>query len=128
MWVELADLLIKSSRMVSSVLEKGDFFREAAGAIEKALDLDPECGSAMLLRGHQRMMAAYGAGDDPDDGERLVRKALEAGLNTSEEANAWFLLGMARRTEGQEGKAKECFAEALKLDPACMPAMMAAQS
>ena len=71
---------------------------------------------------------ANGAGDEPDKGEAQVQKALEAGLGSTEEAMAWFLLGMARRMEGIEPEAKKRFARALRIDPACMPAMMASQS
>ena len=41
-WTAYASLLTQTSRVVSSVLEKGDFFAEAKKAIDTALELDPD--------------------------------------------------------------------------------------
>ncbi|MBI2194206.1 MAG: MBL fold metallo-hydrolase [Planctomycetes bacterium] len=114
--VALADTLMRVSRVVASVLEKGDFFHEAQEAARQALELDSAFGPAHLFQGQFQVMMAYRNGDDPAPGVASIRKAIECGLDIRGQAQAHFFLGMAERTLGREREAKAFFHQALSLD------------
>lgn len=124
-WVELAELLYRSSRIISSILEKGDFFSEAKDAIRKALELDPTYTPALLLIGQSHITTAYRNGDDPTLGLRYIRRALDLNLTNMQHAQANFCVGLAHRTNGDETQAKAFFAKAVAADPKFMPAQLA---
>lgn len=124
-WTAYADILTKASRVVSSVLEKGDFFFEAEIALKTALELDPHYAPAHLLRGFNHLNAAYRNGHDTKPGLESVQKALADGLQGTQLAQAHFSIGLAHRIDGDETSAHEAFAKALAADPAYMPALLA---
>ena len=124
-WTEYANLLIQASRTVSSVLEKGDFFFEAKKALNTALELDPDYAPAHLLRGSNYILSAYRNGDDPTPGMDSIYKALVNGIQGTQLAQAYFSIGLAHRTNGDETLAREAFAQAIAVDPSFIPAQFA---
>ncbi len=124
-WTEYANLLTNASRTVSSVLEKGDFFYEAKNALNIALELKTDYAPAHLLRGYTQILAAYRNGDDPKPGIDSIYKALVSGLNGTQLAQAYFAIGLAHRTNGDEPLAHQAFEQALAADPRYMPAQFA---
>ncbi len=124
-WTEYANLLTMASRTVSSVLEKGDFFHEAKIALNTAIELDPDYAPAHLLRGYNHILSAFRNGDDPAPGLESIYKALVSGLNGTQLAQAYFSIGLAHRTNGDEKNAKAAFAQAIEVDHGFMPAQFA---
>lgn len=124
-WTEYADTLINASRTVSSVLEKGDFFCEAKNAMKIALKLDPEHAPAHLLYGYNHILSSFRNGDDPNSGLESIYKALVTGLKGTKLAQAFFSIGLAHRTNGNETLAREAFQQAIDTDPGFMPAQFA---
>ena len=124
-WTELASTLNQESRIVSSVLEKGDFFSQARIAIQTALELDPEYAPALLLLGQTLITVAYRNGDDPAPGLAYIHRALNLPLTDTQLAQAYFSIGLANRTNGAEAEAKAALAKAIKADPKFMPAQLA---
>ena len=124
-WTEYASLLTQTSRTVSSVLEKGDFFSEAKNALRTALELDPDYAPAHLLRGSNYILSAYRNGDDPTPGMESIYKALVCGIEGTELAQAYFSIGLAHRTNSDETLAREAFAQAIAVDPSFIPAQFA---
>ena len=124
-WTEYASLLTQTSRTVSSVLEKGDFFFEAKNALNTALELDPDYAPAHLLRGSNYILSSYRNGDDPTQGMESIYKALVSGIEGTQLAQAYFSIGLAHRTNGDETLAREAFAQAIAVDPSFMPAQFA---
>ena len=124
-WTELAKTLNQESRVVSSVLEKGDFFAEARIAIQTALELDPDFTPALLLLGQTLITVAYRNGDDPGQGLTHINRAMNLPLTDTEVAQAYFSIGLANRTNGAETEAKAALAKAIKADPKFMPAQLA---
>lgn len=124
-WTAYAGLLIRASRTVSSVLEKGDFFAEAKQALDTALELHADYAPAHLLRGQSEILAAYRNGDAPDDGLASIHKAMSLGIQCTQLAQAYFSIGMAHRTNGKEAAAKAAFAKAIAADARFMPAQLA---
>jgi cyclase len=124
-WVAFGRMLMDGSRVVPSVLEKGDFFVEAKAAWEKAQDLRPDFGPGHLLEAQMLVFTAYRNGDDPEPGEAKVRRALELGLSRGDEGRAHFLLGLVARTRGDEVRAVDSFKGALERDPGFFPARLA---
>jgi glyoxylase-like metal-dependent hydrolase (beta-lactamase superfamily II) len=132
-WVLLADLLVRSSRQVASVLEKGDFFVEAQQALRHALTLAPEDIDAHVALGRFIVMRAYRNGDDPAEGMMHVQRVIDAigttvqGPQRAALAQAHFYMGMAYRTHGDESRARACFQAALSVLPGFEPALLAQQ-
>lgn len=124
-WTAYADLLTQASRTVSSVLEKGDFFFEAKNALNMALELDPDHAPAHLLRGYNHILSAYRNGDDTKQGTESIYKALVSGLHGTQLAQAYFAIGLAHRTNGDETNAREAFTQAIAVDPTYIPAQFA---
>ncbi|MCG9130448.1 MBL fold metallo-hydrolase [Candidatus Poribacteria bacterium] len=124
-WTEYANLLTQASRTVSSVLEKGDFFVEAKKALNLALELDPDYAPAHLLRGYSHILSAYRNGDETKTGLAAIYKALVGGLHGTQLAQAYFSIGLAHRTEGDETLAREAFEKAINADARFMPAQLA---
>lgn len=124
-WTEYANLLTQTSRTVSSVLEKGDFFFEAKNALNAALELDPDYAPAHLLRGSNYILSSYRNGDDPTPGMESIYKALVSGIEGTQLAQAYFSIGLAHRTNGDETLAREAFEQAINVDPSFMPAQFA---
>ena len=124
-WTAYANLLTQASRTVSSVLEKGDFFAEAKNAINTALEVDPDYAPAHLLRGYNHILSAYRNGDETKQGLESIYKALVSGLHGTQLAQAYFSIGLAHRTNGDETLAREAFAKAITADPQFMPAQLA---
>jgi len=124
-WVELAEILYRSSRNISSILEKGDFFAEAKNAIGRALELNPAYAPALLLIGQSLITTAHRNGDDPTPGLRYIRRALDLNLTGTQHAQAFFCVGLAHRTDGDETRAKAFFAKAIAADAKFMPAQLA---
>ncbi len=124
-WTELASTLNQESRIVSSVLEKGDFFSQARIAIQTALELDPEYAPALLLLGQTLITVAYRNGDDPAPGLAYIHRALNLPLTDTQLAQAYFSIGLANRTNGAEAEAKAALAKAIKANPKFMPAQLA---
>ena len=124
-WTAYADLLTQTSRTVSSVLEKGDFFAEAKKALNTALELDPDYAPAHLLRGYNHILSAYRNGDETKTGLASIYKALVNGLHGTQLAQAYFSIGLAHRTNGDEALAREAFAKAIAADARFMPAQLA---
>ncbi len=124
-WTEYANLLTQTSRTVSSVLEKGDFFFEAKKALNTALELDPDYAPAHLLRGANHILSAYRNGDDPTPGMESIYKALVSGITGPQLAQAYFSIGLAHRTNDDETLAREAFTQAIAVDPSFMPAQFA---
>ena len=124
-WTAYANLLTQASRTVSSVLEKGDFFFEAKNALNTALEIDPEYAPAHLLLGSNYIFSAFRNGDDPTHGMDSIYKALVCGIEGTELAHAYFSIGLAHRTNGDEQLAGEAFAQAIAVDPSFMPAQLA---
>jgi tetratricopeptide (TPR) repeat protein len=130
-----AEGLIEASRAEASVLEKGDFFKEARAAWDKALLLYPNHIGSLLGKGRYGVMMAYRGGDDPRAGMELLRRAVAAihelpllNSNTRLQAEAEFYLGMGARRLHDEPAAHAQFRKALALDPAFMPAVLASQA
>ena len=121
----MASTLNQESRIVSSVLEKGDFFSQARIAIQTALELDPEYAPALLLLGQTLITVAYRNGDDPAPGLAYIHRALNLPLTDTQLAQAYFSIGLANRTNGAEAEAKAALAKAIKADPKFMPAQLA---
>lgn len=126
-WTALAAALNRSSRVVSSVLEKGDFFWEARNAIQTALELAPYDAPALLMMGQTLITIAYRNGDDPEHGLTYIRRAMDVSLTRTQLAQAHFCVGLAYRTNGDETQAKAAFAKAIAADPSFMPAQLANQ-
>ena len=132
-WVELAEGLIRGSRSVSSVLEKGDYFVEALGAMNQALELDPMHLGAHLSMGRFVIMRSYRNGDDPAEGMAHLQHVLDhlpaeaRGPQAAVAAQAHFYTGMGHRTRGDEEQARSCFQTALTYVPSFQPALMAQQ-
>jgi glyoxylase-like metal-dependent hydrolase (beta-lactamase superfamily II) len=132
-WVFLADLLIRSARLVASVLEKGDFFMEAQQALQHALELAPQHPQARLALGRFIVMRAYRNGDDPTPGMAYLQDVIDSmavppqGPNRALLAQAYFFLGMGYRTQGNEPSALTCFRTALTHVPHFEPAHLALQ-
>ena len=124
-WTEYANLLTQVSRTVSSVLEKGDFFAEAKKALNIVLELDPDYAPAHLLRGYNHILSAYRNGDETKTGLESIYKALVNGLHGIQLAQAYFCIGLAHRTNGDETLAREAFAKAIAADARFMPAQLA---
>ena len=124
-WTEYANLLTQTSRTVSSVLEKGDFFVEAKKALDTALELNPDYAPAYLLRGYNHILSAYRNGDETKTGLASIYKALVSGLHGTQLAQAYFSIGLAHRTNGDETLAREAFAKAIAADARFMPAQLA---
>ena len=124
-WTAYANLLTQASRTVSSVLEKGDFFSEAKRALDTALELDPDYAPAHLLRGYNHILSAYRNGDETKTGLAFIYKALVSGLHGTQLAQAYFSIGLAHRTNGDETLAREAFAKAIAADARFMPAQLA---
>jgi tetratricopeptide (TPR) repeat protein len=124
-WTAYANLLTQASRGVSSVLEKGDFFAEAKKAVDTALELDPDYALAHLLRGYNHVLSAYRNGDETKAGLESIYKALVIGIQGTELAQAYFSIGLAHRTNGDETLACEAFAKAIAADARYMPAQLA---
>ncbi|RKU16284.1 hypothetical protein C6503_12720 [Candidatus Poribacteria bacterium] len=124
-WTEYANLLTQASRTVSSVLEKGDFFAEAKKALDTALELDPDYAPAHLLRGYNHILSAYRNGDETKTGLASIYQALVSGLHGTQLAQAYFSIGLAHRTNGDETLAREAFAKAIAADARFMPAQLA---
>ena len=110
---------------MSSVLEKGDFFAEAKKAMNTALELDPDYAAAHLLYGYNHILSSFRNGDDPTAGVESIYKALVSGLEGTKLAQAYFSIGLAHRTNGNETLAREAFTQAVKTDPTFMPAQFA---
>ena len=124
-WTEYANLLTQASRTVSSVLEKGDYFFEAKKALNTALEIDADFAPAHLLLGSNYIFSAFRNGDDPTSGMESIYKALVGGIEGTELAQAYFSIGLAHRTNGNEKLAREAFAQAIAVDPSFMPAQFA---
>ena len=124
-WTAYADLLTQASRTVSSVLEKGDFFAEAKKALNTALELDPDYAPAHLLHGYNHILSAYRNGDETKTGLASIYQALVSGLHGTQLAQAYFSIGLAHRTNGDETLAREAFAKAIATDARFMPAQLA---
>ena len=124
-WTEYANLLTQASRTVSSVLEKGDFFAEAKKALNTALELDPDYAPAHLSLGYNHILSAYRNGDETKIGLASIYKALVSGLQGTQLAQAYFSIGLAHRTNGDETLAREAFAKAITADARFMPAQLA---
>ena len=124
-WTVYADLLTQASRTASSVLEKGDFFAEAKKALNTALELDPDYAPAHLLRGYNHILSAYRNGDETKTGLASIYQALVNGLHGTQLAQAYFSIGLAHRTNGDETLAREAFAKAIAADARFMPAQLA---
>ena len=127
-WTEYANLLTQASRTVSSVLEKGDFFAEGKRALNTALELDPDYAPAHLLRGYNHILSAYRNGDETKTGLEAIYKALVGGLHGTQLAQAYFSIGLAHRTDGNETLAREAFAKAINADARFMPAQLASMA
>ena len=132
-WVFLAELLVRGSRQVASVLEKGDFFVEAQQALHRALELDPQDSSAHLSLGRFEVMRAYRNGDDPASGMAHLQHVIDRvslppqGPARAQLAQAHFYTGMGHRTAGDEQRAAVCFNKALAYLPTFEPARLALQ-
>ncbi len=124
-WTEYANLLTQASRTVSSVLEKGDFFIEAKNALNNALEIDRDFAPAHLLLGSSYIFSAFRNGDDPSLGMESIYRALVSGIEGIQLAQAYFSIGLAHRTNGDEKLAREAFAQAIVVDPSFMPAQLA---
>ena len=124
-WTELARELNRESRVVSSVLEKGDFFSDSRIAVQTALELDPEYAPALLLLGQTLITIAYRNGDDPASGLTYIHRALNLPLTATQLAQAHFAIGLANRANGAETEAKAAFAKAIAADSKFMPAQLA---
>ena len=118
-------MLTQASRTVSSVLEKGDFFAEVERALDVALELNPDYAPAHLQRGYNRILSAYRNGDETETGLKSIYKALVGGLHGRQVAQAYFSIGLAHRTNGNETLAREAFANAIAADARFMPAQLA---
>ncbi len=133
-WVFLADLLVRGSRRVASVLEKGDFFIEAQQALQHALTLAPEDINAHVSLGRFMIMRSYRNGDDPAEGMAHLQRAVDAiggapapGPQRAMLAQAHFYIGMGHRTNGDESRALAGFQAALACLPGFEPALIAQQ-
>jgi glyoxylase-like metal-dependent hydrolase (beta-lactamase superfamily II) len=132
-WVLLADVLVRASRQVASVLEKGDFFVEAQQALHHALILAPEDVNAHVALGRFMIMRSYRNGDDPAEGMAHLRRAIDAIVTPAQGpqrallAQAHFYMGMGHRTNGDESRAHACFKAALAALPGFEPALLAQQ-
>ena len=124
-WTAYANMLTQASRTVSSVLEKGDFFAEVDRSLDVALELNPDYAPAHLQRGYNLILSAYRNGDEMETGLKSIYKALVRGLHGTQLAQAYFSIGLAHRTNGNETLAREAFANALAADTTFMPAQLA---
>ena len=122
-----ADGLIEGARSEPSVLEKGDFFREAAVYWDRALGISAAFVPALLSKGRFLTMMAYRSGDDPRNGMKLLNDVLRLKPGGRPKTEAEFYLGMGFRRLGDEPKARHQFEKAIQLDPSFMPAHLASQ-
>ena len=99
-------------------------FGEAVEVFQRLQQLIPEQSRPHYQIG--RTLAEGGI--ELDRGERELNIALSMGLATFDAANAHYHLGLIYRARGDETRAKESFARALKLDPTLEAAMAARQS
>jgi glyoxylase-like metal-dependent hydrolase (beta-lactamase superfamily II) len=133
-WVWLADLLVRGSHQVASVLEKGDFFVEAQQALQHALALAPADVNAHVAMGRFMIMRSYRNGDDPAEGMGHLQRAIDAivtpvqGPQRAMLAQAHFYMGLGHRTNGDEPRAHACFKAALVALPTFEPALLARQA
>jgi glyoxylase-like metal-dependent hydrolase (beta-lactamase superfamily II) len=135
-WVFLAELLVRGSRQVASVLEKGDFFFEAQAALQRALQVAPQDLSAHLALGRFDVMRAYRNGDDPTSGLAHLHQVIDhvdtppvaQGPSRALLAQAHFYIGMGQRTVGDERQAMASFQTALDYLPTFEPARLAQQA
>lgn len=121
-----AEALIEASRAEASVLEKGDYFSLARKLWDRVLRRDPDYLPAVLGKGRYLTMMAYRGGDDPTNGMRLLRQIIETRPGGRLQCEAEFYLGMGYRRLGDEARASEQFRRAAQMDPAFMPARLAA--
>jgi cyclase len=132
-WVFLAECLVRGTRSVVSVLEKGDFFSEARQALQRALELEPQYIPAHLALGSFLVMTAYRNGGTPTSGMRHLQQVIESlpvlvhGSEATFLAQAHFYLGLGYRTMGDESQAIACFNTALTHLPTFQPALLARQ-
>lgn len=134
-WVFLAELLVRGSRQVASVLEKGDFFFEAQQALQRALQVAPQDLSAHLALGRFEVMRAYRNGDDPRSGMAHLQQVIDQvdadsaaqGPGRALLAQSHFYIGMGHRTLGDEQQATARFHNALDYLPTFEPARLAQQ-
>jgi glyoxylase-like metal-dependent hydrolase (beta-lactamase superfamily II) len=130
-WVLRADVLIRGSRVVPSVLEKGDYFAEAQQALQQALRLDAQYAPAHVTLGQFLVMRAYRNGDDPAEGMAHLRQVMARlpvdvqGADRAWLARAHFYMGMGFRTQGDERQARVHFQTALGILPHFGPALLA---
>ena len=94
-------------------------------ALNVALELDPDHAPAHLLRGYNHILSAYRNGDETKTGLESVYKALVIGMQGTQLAQAYFCIGLAHRTNGDETLAREAFAKAISADARYMPAQLA---
>jgi cyclase len=126
--VRYAEALIRESRAVDSVLEKGDFFDAARRAWDVVLARRPFHTAALLGKGRYLTMMAFRGGEDPSPGMALLEKVLEQRPGGRLEAEAHFYLGLGYRRLGRESAAREKFELALAADPAFPPPRLAAMA
>ncbi|MCZ6873916.1 MAG: MBL fold metallo-hydrolase [bacterium] len=134
-WMFLAELLLRGSRQVPSVLEKGDFFFEAQQALQRALQVAPHDLSVRLALGRFDVMRAYRNGDDPASGVAHLQQVIDyvhtppasQGPSRALLAQAHFYIGMGHRTVGDERQAMASFQKALDHLPTFEPARLAQQ-
>ena len=132
-WVFLAECLVRSAGSVVSVLEKGDFFSEARQALQRTLELEPQCIPAHLALGRFLVTTAYRNGGTPTPGMRHLQQVIESlpvpvhGHEATLLAQAHFYLGLGYRTTGDESQAIACFNTALTHLPTFQPALLARQ-
>ncbi len=86
---------------------------EAAGSIEKALELEPGMGGAALLMG-QTMLRE----NKPADAVAWLQREIDEGANAALKASALTSLGLAHRDTGDQDQALEAFTRATEIDDA----------
>lgn len=124
-WTEYGRLLIEMARVERSVLEKGDYFIKARGALEQALTLDHNCGPALVTLGGYIAMGCFRGGDDPAPALVHLNRALELPLEERDRAQAHFFRGMGFRALEDEEKAVAEFKSAIAADATFAPPHMA---
>jgi glyoxylase-like metal-dependent hydrolase (beta-lactamase superfamily II) len=126
LWTARGRQLIEASRQVSSVLEKGDFFSLARTCLERALELDPLHGPALVALGGYVAMSCHRGGDDPGPALALLDRALAvATLDERGRAEAHFYRGIAFRAREDEESAGAEFRLSIAADPSFPLARMA---
>jgi protein O-mannosyl-transferase len=105
---------------LGTIFAQREQFAIASEHFEKAIEIDPN-----LVDAHYNLGICYAELEKFDEAIREYRRCIE--LNASD-LGAWINLGLVYRRQGKSLEARECFVEALRLNPNSDEARSALQS